>query len=405
MAVDEARQHGCPAGVEPPVGRRGLPGVADPGDPAVVDDQRGVVPQAERPVAVRRVGHQLADVVDEQARSVPAAHRVTAEIAAPSSAATSTVACTPAVTTGRPSTSTSVTSAAPAAKSDPGRRHPGGADPVQARPSPGRRAARWRCRPASDQPSASCPARLAALSSSAAVKVPAEPGCAAARPAPAPRASSNRSMTAWLSLPRLSGLPASASCGAGPIPSARSRSVVGQKQTPVRLVAEQPYVGVAEVGGVHCRGARPEHAGVGEQLGRGAAVRRLAGLVLGGLLRQVQVQRRVPLPCPRRDHRQLRGRHRPHRVHRRADADVAAGRGEGVHPLCPAVGVAVAESSLRPGERGAVDPGAQVAGVQQGDPDAGLRGGGHQRRHSSRSGRRSGRRRGRGAGSGTRRRR
>ena len=48
-------------------------------------------------------------------------------------------------------------------------------------------------------------------------------------------ASSNRSITAWLSEPRQRGLPASASDRAGPIPSARSRSVVGQKQAVVRV--------------------------------------------------------------------------------------------------------------------------------------------------------------------------
>ena len=45
-----------------------------------------------------------------------------------------------------------------------------------------------------------------------------------------PRASASRSITAWLSLPSVSGLPAAVSALAGPMPSARSASVVGQKQ-------------------------------------------------------------------------------------------------------------------------------------------------------------------------------
>ncbi len=48
--------------------------------------------------------------------------------------------------------------------------------------------------------------------------------------------SSNGSITAWLSLPmRRAGSRRRASCRAGPMPSARSRSVVGVMQTLVRV--------------------------------------------------------------------------------------------------------------------------------------------------------------------------
>ena len=50
-----------------------------------------------------------------------------------------------------------------------------------------------------------------------------------------PRASSSRSVTACWSLPSEIGEPASRSSVAGPMPSARSRSVVGHKQAQVRL--------------------------------------------------------------------------------------------------------------------------------------------------------------------------
>ncbi len=52
------------------------------------------------------------------------------------------------------------------------------------------------------------------------------------------RASSNRSITAWLSEPRLNRPRPASSAAAGPIPSPRSRSVVGQKQTPVDVCVE-----------------------------------------------------------------------------------------------------------------------------------------------------------------------
>ena len=55
--------------------------------------------------------------------------------------------------------------------------------------------------------------------------------------------------------------------------------------------AEVADVVVGQVGRVHGAGQRAEHAVVGEQLGGGGAVRRDAGVVLRGLLRQVDVER------------------------------------------------------------------------------------------------------------------
>ena len=70
-------------------------------------------------------------------------------------------------------------------------------------------------------------------------------------------------------------------------------------------LAEQRDVVVGEVGGVHGAGPRAEGAGVGEQLRRGDAVRREAGLVLGDLLGEVDVQRRSRRQ-PRRPRRAAR---------------------------------------------------------------------------------------------------
>lgn len=91
-------------------------------------------------------------------------------------------------------------------------------------------------RPASAQPSEACPSAVAARSNWAAVQCPRVRVRSRSSSSMA-RASSNRSITAWLSLPRLSGLPASCSRLAGPIPSARSRSVVGHMQI---VVPEPP---------------------------------------------------------------------------------------------------------------------------------------------------------------------
>jgi hypothetical protein len=58
-------------------------------------------------------------------------------------------------------------------------------------------------------------------------------------------------------------------------------------------VAEFGAVGVGEVRGVHRRRTRTEDPGVGQHLGRRAAVVRQARVVLGALLGEVYVQRRL----------------------------------------------------------------------------------------------------------------
>ena len=67
--------------------------------------------------------------------------------------------------------------------------------------------------------------------------------------------------------------PAAASAGRGPMPSARSRSVVGQMQHATRR-AEGRDVGGGEVGGVDRGEPGPSGAGVGQDLGRACGRRR-----------------------------------------------------------------------------------------------------------------------------------
>ena len=71
VAVDEAGHHAAAAGVDAVVGLRA--GRLDRGDAAVVEDERGVADDAQRPLAERRVvGDEQADVVDRE-RGHPAA--------------------------------------------------------------------------------------------------------------------------------------------------------------------------------------------------------------------------------------------------------------------------------------------------------------------------------------------
>ena len=96
-------------------------------------------------------------------------------------------------------------------------------------------------------------------------------------------------------------MPASASSRAGPIPSARSASVVGHRQTPVPPAAEQRDVPCGQVGGVHGRVSGPSTPASASSSVGVHAVGGQAGLVLGRLLGQVDVQR--PAPPRRRGHR------------------------------------------------------------------------------------------------------
>ena len=130
-------------------------------------------------------------------------------------------------------------------------------------------------------------------------------------------------------------------------------------QTLVPVVPEQLDVVVGQVGRVHDRRVRAEQVRLVQQPGRGDAVRRQAGLVLGDLLGEVDVQRGP------------------------AVEDAAAGRAA---PPAPSGCARRARSParVRPGLRVAVavahlhalgrlpEPAAEVAGVEQRDPDPGL---------------------------------
>ena len=108
--------------------------------------------------------------------------------------------------------------------------------PRRARPGRGRHARPGSIRPASDQPRLRWPASVRAATSSAGVKRP-RSRLASRSSISRARASSSRSMTAFWSLPRVRGAPASSRRRAGPTPSARSRSVVGQTLIDVPVAA------------------------------------------------------------------------------------------------------------------------------------------------------------------------
>ncbi len=76
------------------------------------------------------------------------------------------------------------------------------------------------------------------------------------------------------------------------------------------------------MGVVDAGGARPEDAVEGQELGGGAAVDLQARLVLGGLLRQVHMERGPPLLGPAGHGLQLVGGHRPYGVDGRPDPRV-----------------------------------------------------------------------------------
>ena len=270
---------GPPAEVDLPVGGRRRAAGPDPGDPAVLDDHGGV---GRRTRAGRRVlvaGDELADPGDQGAAhalrssSRPAPRGQQRRRRHPSR-------CTPSLDHDRRPPTT------PSGRRPRWRRR--GSGRVGARRcgrcgatttrSAGAPTAIGRRRPS---PGAAWPAAPAAVTSSAGVKRPrcrlGSRSCSSS-----PRISSNGSITACWSLPRQSGLPASASARAGPMPSARSRSVVGQKQTPVPVPPEQGDVVAGQVGGVHRGGGRPEQPVAGQQPGRGAAVERLQAAFSAG---------------------------------------------------------------------------------------------------------------------------
>ena len=200
------------------------------------------------------------------------------------------------------------------------------------------------------------------------------------------RASSNRSTTAWESVPsaerhrRPQG---------GGRPDAVGEVALGRRAQADRgaRCAEQRDVAVGDVGAVDRGRRRPEDAAVVRRAASG--VRPVAARHASfsrRLLRQVQVQRhrRVPRPVGHRCHR--RGVDGPHAVDRGADGDVGVGGRDLLGPGRPAVDVAVAEPPLHGIEVGAVEAGAEVAGVEQHEPDAGRGAPPRRRRRPSRSG-------------------
>src|SRR6266545_558858 len=234
-------------------------------------------------------------------------------------------------TTGRPPITTWVTSAAVAANTTWSMRSSGRAPASRGEPrsrvAKSARAPVWR-RPASRQPIAAMPPVVAAASSAAGRWWPRRPEARRSSNSKA-RDSSNRSMTAWLSLPTHNGLPAVAHAAA-----------VGQ--------------------------------GRGRQSGD-----RQALVVLGALLGQVQVQRRGPLRRPGRDLPHGARVQRPHAVDAGGDPQGRASL-ELPDPLGPGGGVAVAEAQLRAFERATLEVAPEVAGVDQGETDARLRSRGRQ---------------------------
>ena len=229
-------------------------------------------------------------------------------------------------------------------------------------------------RPASGQPRQACPCSVAARISDSVVWTPRRPPASRSSSSTA-RASSNRSMNACESEPSESVAPAPARLLIAPIPSARSRSVVGQTQQHApaspssRTSASSRCVACTAVKlGLQC-------TGIGEQ-GRGsAAVGVEAGLVLGGLLRDVRVQRATALACPRGHHRGGVRVDRAHAVDRRADPH-GVRVAQRVDALRPRLRASIGETPLRALD-GRPDSAVEVAGVDQRQPDPGVR----RRRH------------------------
>ena len=231
-------------------------------------------------------------------------------------------------------------------------------------------------RPASGQPRLAWPCSVAIRSSAAALWLPRTPLARRSSSSTA-RASSSRSITAWESLPSVKRAPASRSARDGPIPSARSRSVVGQKQhqhaAPPSSSASASVRWVAWTA-VNRSPSTPRSAS--SPVGR-ASVGLDALLVLGRLLRDVGVQRCAALGGPRRDDRHRRRIDGADGVDRRTDAHAGA-VGQGRCPRRPRQRVAVGEAALRVVGLDADAP-VEVARVEQRDPHARLAGGRDQR--------------------------
>ena len=339
----------------------------DPGDPVVGRDDGGVGQPAERRPVVRRVvGHQFGDAGDERARHADHAASIASVSSAPDVAehVLPVLHDDPAVDDHGVDIGGARGEDAPA----PGRSRRCARCP--AAPPPGRPAARPRGgrRPASR----GCRAAVRAASSSPGANRPrcsdASRSCSSSS-----RASSNRSITACWSLPsaqrarRRRRAPGRRRC------RRRGRARSSGTTHDVRPAAPSAAMSARrQLRRVHRRRRGAEQPVLGEQ-GRRACARRTArhGRVLGRLFGQVDVQRpaapRRPGPC------EVAARHRTHRVHGHADAH-AVGRGQRRDPVGPGVARPVGEPPLHVLERAvaaAVQSAGQVAGVEQGQPDAG----------------------------------
>ena len=134
--------------------------------------------------------------------------------------------------------------------------------------------------------------------------------------------------------------------------------------------AERGRVGVGDVGGVD-RGEVPAHrSGAVQHADRGVPVCLHAGVVLGGLLGDVRVQRRPAVTGPGGHDGCAAGVDRADAVDRGTDPGVRPLR-ESADPLGPAFCVTVAEAGLGR-VRFAADPAMEVARVDQGHPHPGL---------------------------------
>ena len=162
------------------------------------------------------------------------------------------------------------------------------------------------------------------------------------------------------------------------MPSARSRSVVGQRQHQQWCPPSRPTSSPGDVHACTAVNGLVERAGVGEQLGRRAPVLGDAPLVLGRLLGHVGVQQRTRARRPSAATAAIAGRSTA-----RTEWTAAPIR----TPSASASSAArAAHASTSPSENRRcvvveldAGPAAQVARVEQRDAQPGLAGGGDQR--------------------------
>ncbi len=149
----------------------------------------------------------------------------------------------------------------------------------------------------------------------------------------------------------------------------------GADAAPRAGAGQDGQVLVAQVGGVHGGEPIAQGAVVGQDPGRVEAVGGAALLVLGRLLAEVGVQGSGGAVGPRRDHLDGHRVDRPHRVDGRPDP-ARVGRPQLVDPRRPRRRVPVAEPPLHRVQNGAEGAGVEVAGVEEGQAEAGGLGGG-----------------------------